>query len=95
MPWNYENKLRFLDHLYSERRYYRTFHHTIFSATVAGYVALIGLQANLIDNPKNISTSLTQNVLFWVLAIILLVAVPNRYNYPNCLLSLCTGENWI
>ncbi|OGO19131.1 MAG: hypothetical protein A2Z15_07420 [Chloroflexi bacterium RBG_16_50_11] len=74
MPWNYENKLRFLDYLYGERRYYRTFHHTIFSATVAGYVALIGLQANLIDNTS--SSHMPDIRYFLIIAGILLGAVP-------------------
>jgi len=75
MAWTRREQIHHLAQLHEESRYYRRFHHTVFSVSMAGYFALLILQASLLRNNLEISNSLITTV------VLILVIVPIVLTY--------------
>ncbi len=84
MPWTSREKIHHLAQLHEESRYYRRFHHTIFSVSIAIYVGLVILQANLLTNTAETSVSLSSTgvvITGITLVILVLLIVPGFLTY--------------
>ncbi len=82
MPWTPTNKIHHLAQLHEESRYYRRFHHTLLSVTMAGYIGLLILQANLLTSTINISIGWNSITIATMgIALIVLVIAPVVLTY--------------
>lgn len=87
MAWTTREKIHHLAELHEESRYYRRFHHTVFSVTVAGYVALIVVQVQLLTNANRLTTvgaiasAAWTFVLIALVVLIIFITIPGLVTY--------------
>lgn len=84
MNWTREAQIQHLAQLHEESRYYRRFHHTLFSVSMATYTGLMILQTNFLmvigTNPITLSGGALQ-VVKWVIPIVILLILPGLLIY--------------
>ena len=85
MAWTDEEKIHHLDQMHEESRYYRRFHHTVFSVSMAGYIGLIILQASILMNATQNTTNLTYApaviVTIALITLTIFIVIPGLLTY--------------
>lgn len=82
--WGRQERIHHLGELRDEIRYYRGFHHTVFTISTTLYVGLIVLQADVLKEASRDRIVLTEKGLIaleWVIPIVMLVLLPGIFTY--------------